>query len=354
MDKRKLVLPVLLPVQILLINVLSHFPDVVERFYSNGIYIGISNFLRIILGWIPFSVGDIFYGMLLVALVRWIYKKRKIWRSTWKSIVLEILGFCSIFYFFFHFLWALNYIRVPISDKMSIQTEYTDAELLQFTERLIAKVNSLHLDITANKNQKVVVDYSHDEIFKMNFDGYSNLAKKYPFFEYRHQSCKPSLISLPLSYMGFSGYLNPFTNEAQVNYFLPAHTFPATAAHEMAHQIGFASESEANFVGFLATTENTDLKIQYSGYTMALNYCMFNWSVRNELIFDQLKGKINPGVLENYKESREFWEQYESVIETVFEIFYDNFLKANQQEDGIDSYSRFVDLLVNYYKNKPL
>jgi hypothetical protein len=36
------------------------------------------------------------------------------------------------------------------------------------------------------------------------------------------------------NYMGFSGYLNPFTNEAQVNYLGPMYTFPATTCREMA------------------------------------------------------------------------------------------------------------------------
>ena len=49
----------------------------------------------------------------------------------------------------------------------------------------------------------------------------------------------------------FLGYYNPFTGEAQVNTNVPAFVIPFTTCHEMAHQIGYASESEASFVGFL-------------------------------------------------------------------------------------------------------
>ncbi len=52
--------------------------------------------------------------------------------------------------------------------------------------------------------------------------------------------------------MGFAGYLNPITNEAQVNALIPKNNYPATICHEIAHQVGIASESEANFVGYLA------------------------------------------------------------------------------------------------------
>ena len=55
-------------IQIILIKVLSFFPDFVERFYSNGLYLYISNINRILFGWIPISVGDFAY-MVLILLV---------------------------------------------------------------------------------------------------------------------------------------------------------------------------------------------------------------------------------------------------------------------------------------------
>ena len=161
-------------------------------------------------------------------------------------------------------------------------------------------------------------------------------------------------MSLPLTYMGFGGYLNPFTNEAQVNDKLPMYGFPNVVCHEMAHQIGFGSESECNFIGFMAGVKNENLFFQYSALSNALRYCMSNIGMKNEKEFDRLKVKINPGILENYKESEKFWEQYDTFIDKAFHAFYDQYLKSNQQEDGIDSYSKFVDLLVNYYKEKAI
>ena len=122
----------------------------------------------------------------------------------------------------------------------------------------------------------------------------------------------------------------------------------------MAHQLGYASESEANFIGYLAAVHNDDLYIQYSGYTLALRYCLRNWEKRDKIIAKELYKSVNPGIIANFKESRDFWVQYESFIETGFKIFYDNFLKLNKQDDGLDSYSKFVNLVVNYYENREL
>jgi len=152
--------------------------------------------------------------------------------------------------------------------------------------------------------------------------------------------------------MGFAGYLNPFTNEAQVNDRLPMVSFPNVVCHEMAHQIGYASESECNFIGFLAGIKNEDLYFQYSAYSNALRYCMTNIGMKDEAKFSILKGKINPGILANFKESDLFWKQYDTLIDKGFHAFYDQFLKMNQQKDGIESYSKFVNLLVNYYSSK--
>lgn len=349
--KRQYILPILLLIQIIALKIIAFFPEFVEHFYSNGLYVWISSFLRIVLGPIPFSVGDIIYGIVIFFVLRWFWKVRKTWTKTnWKSNILQIASFISVFYFLFHLLWGMNYYRVPLFEKMNIERDYSDADLLKFTQKLIAKTNAIQYQIEKNDSAKVVFPYTQQQVFAMNLNGYKNLAKEYPFFEYKYPSIKKSLISLPLTYMGFGGYLNPFTNEAQVNYLGPMYSFAMTTNHEMAHQLGFASESECNFIGYLASVKNDNLYIQYSGYSNALHYCLSNWSVRNEKVLKQLLKTINPGILANYQESIDFWQQYDTIIDKGFHAFYDQFLKANQQKDGLDSYSKYIDLLVNYYK----
>lgn len=352
--KRKYILPLFLVFQIIFIKTLAFFPEVVERFYSNGLYVFTSKAERFFLGKIPFSVGDVLYAILIIYLLISIWKALKTGRKQWKDNLLKVLSGLSIFYFFFHLLWATNYYRVPLFEKMNIKREYSDDDLYAFTEKLIAKTNEVQFAITHNKNEKVSNPYSQDSIFSMTQNGYDNLAKEYSFFKYEIPSRKKSMFSLPLTYMGFGGYLNPFTNESQVNYKLPMYSFPNVICHEMAHQIGFASESECNFIGFMAGIKSDDLYFQYAAYSNALRYCLENVIMKDEKKFIKFKPMINPGILKNYNESDVFWKEYDTFIDKGFRIFYDNFLKANQQKEGIDSYSKFVDLLINYYKGKEL
>lgn len=346
--KRKFILPIVLLIQVVLLKIVSYFPEFIENYYSNGLYLVISKFSRIVFGFFPFSIGDFFYFFLIIFSVYWLIKNRKI---TWKNSVLSILSFISVLYFFFQILWGLNYLRVPLNEKLHLKTEYSQQDLYDFTNKLIVKTNAIQFQITKNKNKKITTAFTQDSIFKLATNGFSELSKTYSYLQYYNPSQKKSLFSLPLTYMGFGGYLNPFTNEAQVNYKVPMYGFPATVCHEMSHQLGYGSESECNFIGFLACIKNEDLYFQYAAYSNALRYCLGIISYQDKNKFEVYKAKINPGILKNYAESDLFWKQYDSFIDKTFHAIYDQYLKANQQDEGIESYSKFIDLLINFYKN---
>ncbi|MEW5677273.1 DUF3810 domain-containing protein [Flavobacterium enshiense] len=351
---RKLILPLFLVVQLIGLRILSLFPETVEQIYSTGFYPFLAKISRITLGNITFSVGDVIYGIAIFFLLRWFWKKRKTWKTEWKSNFLSLAGFVSVFYFLFNALWALNYLRVPMYQKLKIEREYSQEDLLAFTKQLIVKTNAIHSQLVENDSIKVNIPYSQEEIFQKSQKGYDNLTATFPYLKYEDHSVKPSLLSLPLTYMGFGGYLNPFTNEAQVNDMVPVHNFVVTTAHEMSHQIGIGSESEANFVGFLATTHNDDLYFKYCGYSYALRYCLGNLENFEEGATKELLPDIHPGILKDFQETQDFWDSHQTFIDVIFHQFYDKFLKINQQKDGLESYSKFVGLMVNYYEKRKL
>ena len=335
-------------IQIILIKALSFFPDFVERFYSNGLYLYISKINRLLFGWIPFSLGDFAYMVIILLVFRWLYNNRIGFFKNWKTNVLSIISFFSIVYFLFHFLWGINYYRIPLQEKIGIKKEYTKQQLQNLTLKLIAQTNHLQLQITKQNYKKVVINYPDQKMYEKAPNGYKNLPKPLSYIQYEHESIKSSIFSLPLSYMGFGGYLNPFTNEAQVNNMKPKYTSPLTICHEMAHQTGIASESDCNFIGFIAASQNKDIYFQYSAYAFALNYCLYNLELMEAGSSKAYSVLINKGILENFNENKTFWKQYHSFVDTFFEYIYDSFLKINQQKDGMESYSKFVGLLINY------
>jgi hypothetical protein len=148
--------------------------------------------------------------------------------------------------------------------------------------------------------------------------------------------------------MGFAGYLNPFTGEAQVDYLIPKTSLPMTSSHEVAHQLGIASESEANFIGFLAASFHDDKYFQYSAYLSALRYVLHDIYTYDPELFNIYIEKLPLGIKKNIRENQEFWRHYENPVEPFFKIFYHNYLKVNQQKSGLLSYNQMVGLLIAY------
>ena len=346
-QKKYRILAVLLIVQYLFVKLISRFPEIVESYYSNGIYPYISRFFRVIFGWIPFSIGDILYitlGMLILMSIPKIIKEKKI-------NFLKILASISVIYFCFHFFWGLNYYREPLHKTLAInELNYTTVELESFTNQLINKTNKLQINIAQNDSIKVTLPFSKKETYQKVKNGYHNLSTPYPQLDYKSNSIKHSIISLPLTYMGFSGYLNPFTGEAQVNSLNPAVSYAATSCHEVAHQLGYAAENEANFIGFLSAIKNEDVYFQYSGYYMALRYALNDLYRHDKDRYKLAIKNVNKGVLKNMQESQVFWNSYQNPFEGVFKNIFNLFLKANKQPKGIKSYNQMVGMLINYNK----
>ena len=347
-------LVIFLGIQILLISVLKNYPEFVEQYYSNGLYVFLSKIMRYVFGWLPFSVGDLLYTLASIYLIRWLIINRKRIRKDTLNWILDIGATLSIAYFTFHILWAFNYYRQPLYKSLNIEPEYTTEQLVSFTEKLILKSNNIHTSLVTNDSLKVELPFTKREVFKKVKNGYKKLSDVYPHLEYHPQSIKKSLYSIPLTYMGFSGYLNPFTNEAQVDGLIPTYKFPTTSCHEVAHQLGYAAENEANFIGSLAAIHNDDIYFQYSGYTFALRYCLAELFRRDPEIYELIAPTLNRGIIENYKEVQSFWLIYKNPLEPLFEKTFDSFLKANNQSDGMKSYSYVVALLVNYYEGRTL
>ena len=336
--------------QILMLKLLTHYPQIVETYYSNLLYPFISKLFRLVFGWLPFSVGDLIYSMALIYILRWLYKltKKGFKQLRLKDDLIGVMVAASSVYFMFHLLWGLNYYRMPIEQRLNLNSEYTTTALIEVTQKLIVRSNALHSEISKDPSKQFEIPYNFKKISKKVTQGYTALSVSYPFLAYETPSQKQSLYSLPLAYMGFSGYLNPFTNEAQVNSKMPVNSMPLTLAHEQAHQLGYAAESEANFVAFLATYNHKDPYFRYTAHTFALRYCLKDLYKRDKTTFEVLINDIHSGITKDFRNREKHWAQFENPLEPIFKRVYGRFLKANQQTQGIESYNQVVALVVNY------
>lgn len=340
--------------QLILVRWLARHPDLVETYYSNSLYPWISQFFRSLFGWIPFSVGEIIYTLLIFLGIRYLIRKRKKIKTQPLAFLRNVLMVLSVFYFTFHLVWGFNYYRKPLSETLAINDSINVSEIKKLTQALILKTNTLQYEITADSSAMVQVPYTRSEILEKTIHNYNALDTEMPFLAYARPNIKKSMYSIMSSYMGIGGYLNPFTNEAQVNRKTPVFRFPVVAAHEIGHQIGYSAENETNLIGYLVTSKNEDIYFQYSATAYALSYCINAVHAIDEEAAEELYMQINDGVKKNYQELQDFNVAYENPFEPIFKSIFSTFLKANNQADGVKSYSRVVHLLVGYHNKYPL
>lgn len=337
----------------MLVNWISSYPSFIEQYYSNGIYPIISALFRILLGWIPFSIGDLLIFYFVFYVLRFIYRLFKTRFKGFLNKLVGVIAFCSVIYGCFYFFWGLNYFREPLSKNLGYKTQkYSTKELKDLSEYLIGQLNQAQLTITKSDTLQIENPYSQGKMYDLAREGYDRLAETLPQFTYRFGTAKSSLMSLIQSYNGTSGYINPLTGEAHVNSRIPKSSYPTTICHEMAHQIGFAAENEANFIGFLAALNNEDIYFQYAAYRMATRYAIYELYKRDEDQYWEVCKTINKGIIKDFQTSSAFWDQYENPFEPLIKKGYNAYLKSNNQDKGIESYNYVVDLFISYYRDK--
>lgn len=152
-----------------------------------------------------------------------------------------------------------------------------------------------------------------------------------------------------MNFTGILGYYNPFTAESQYNAELP-HTFiPFTSAHESSHQLGFAREQEANFIGYLigVNAKNNDLRYSTEYFTLK---SLLRFIVEEDPEFvKNILSQYSPAMKRDRRYERSFIFRHQGWLDDFFGFTNNLFLKSNQQEGAV-TYSYFIDLLLNYEK----
>lgn len=239
------------------------------------------------------------------------------------------------------------YFQKPLYDKNKV--EISTKELEKLTLKYIALTNQERKKIET----KHVFKIKNIEVLKSNIlHSQKRLTKEYyPFETSNIDNFKASLFNPMISYTGILGYYNPFTTEAQYNAELPNTYIPFTLSHESAHQLGFAREQEANFIGFLICKNSNNSELKYSAYLYATKTLVNALRNTNPEFAAQATLFLSQEVKSDLKHERLFKEKNDSFIAEIFYFTNDIFLKSNQQEGSI-TYSYFIDLLVLYERRK--
>ncbi len=341
---------------------LSYFPFLVETWYSTLWYPKLGQIMRQITAKLSFSLGDFGYVLLAIYLIVniirfFIQVAGGQFSKDWLILAgYKTLRFSLKLYIFFKLLWGLNYDREGIASQLYLKPKsYTVEDVSNLTNQLIDSLNA---------NRKLIPDSilplpSIEKIKAEAIDNYAKVSKDYAFLIYKNQSVKASLFSEVGDYVGFTGYFNPFSGEAQLRTDIPRVLIPYVCSHEMAHQLGYASESEANFVGYLAASKSANAYTRYSMYLELFSYAqseeIFQYGRSKDFkafdsILKQNRIRLDTLVKKERKEIREFFRKRRKSVAPAFNNLYDQYLKLNAQEKGIESYDQVIGWLIAYKK----
>ncbi len=353
MQKRKWVGWVSLILVAIAIKIFSLYPVAVENVYAQGIYPIISVVQRAVFGWIPISIGDIFYGAVVLYLIVGVFRffqaliKRKVTKHSLLRGVRVILRMSLWIYIIFNICWGLNYNRLGIGYQLQLKpTTYSVMELQAVLNNTIDKLHYLADTAFQERSQFKKKSY----LFNKGKEAYEKIDDIYPFLKYRSVSVKPSLFSYLGNYLGYTGYYNPFSGEAQVNTTVPLYIQPFTCTHEIGHQLGYAKEMEANFAGYLVASHSHDFAVRYSVYFDLYVYAIRNLYTRDSAMAKTYAARLPQISRNDVRELRVFFKKYENPFEPVIRKLYGQYLKANEQPQGILSYDEVLGWVIAYYR----
>jgi hypothetical protein len=254
-------------------------------------------------------------------------------RGVWRSVV-----FAAVMYLWFALAWGLNYARVPLDAAVGYDaSRVTQASLRALAERSVVEVNRTYA--AAHSNGFPGIGEIPPELVTALHDVEHRLGRPLRTVPGRP---KQTLLAHFFRASGVDGMHAPFLLETLINPDLTPPERPAVLAHEWAHMAGYAPEADASFVGVLAALRADDGS-RYSAWLTLFEHAVGQLP-RSEQ--QHYVARLEPGpradriAIANRLQSR-----VDVVARASWET-YDQYLKAQGVDEGVESYSRVVQLLL--------
>ena len=345
--KTKLVL-LLIAVNVftIILNVLARKNVDFANFYSTTIYTAIVNVNARISNIFPFSIAELIIVLFIVSVITYLvcmiikmFKKRQ-FKQSLSHIGLTLFLLVTAIFLVFTLTCGINYHRFPFSKYSNLTIEkHNNDDLIKLCNILIE-----------DANRYVTDDFDEENMEQTAIFAMEKLAKDYPVLKGYYPKAKPVFFSEFMSYQFICGFYFPFSVESNYNNHMPLVDKPSTICHELSHLRGFMREDEAEFISYLACINSDDTYFKYSGTMLALGYTLNAVHSNCDIsIYNELYYKLDSRVVDDFYESAKYWDQYRGEIANISNTVNNSYLIMNNQNDGVKSYGRIIDLLLAYY-----
>ncbi|MBE5961727.1 MAG: DUF3810 domain-containing protein [Lachnospiraceae bacterium] len=339
--------------------------DIAEDVFARGIYPVYSRIISWVSSIFPFSVAEV--GVILLPIIGviligvWIgrlIKRKEGRKDRFIKGVLNIACVVAAVFFMFSIGCGVNYYRHSFAYYSGLTIEpSTKEDLYDLCVKLADTASELRSQIKSTDEDGVYqMSFSISELRQKTRQAMLSLGNEYEVLADVYPAAKPMyLFSGMMSRMELTGIYIPFTMEANVNIAIPHYSIASTMCHELAHLHGFMREDEANYISYLACMASDDIEIQYSGTMEALINAGNALYEKDASLYMELRKHYSESVVLDLRANSEYWKQYENTtISNIANQVNDTYLKTNNQEDGVQSYGRMVDLLLAAYRKQKL
>lgn len=321
----------------------AEFPSVVE-WHRTAVLPAVAGVLQRLFGGFASTAGEIAAALLVAAMV-WALFRTRGRAAGGVSLV------AGLVLFVFFVSWGLAYRYPPLADRLAPPPPAGDdalsaARLIDLAERAARLVRAA---------APAASDFPGDDaalLVRINAgldDGLSRLPASIEAAPVRGVIFGPakfSRVSFALSRLQLSGFYFPWTGEAQINREMPRSQWPRVAAHEKAHQRGFARENEATVIGILACLASPEPSVFYSG-ALGLFVAFDRELARVDREARRRIWKLlPPRAAADFEAEAAFWNLHEGVASAVSEKVNDTYLKAQGVPSGVRSYGETTRLVL--------
>jgi hypothetical protein len=303
-------------------------------------------------GWLSFSIAEGVIVLLMVSgFIAVVRGTRRVLRApeprrALGDALLRIALVAGAAYLVFLVLWGLNYQRQPLAASVGMtMAPPLPGELAAACADLVAQSEELRGAVEEDGSGVAMLRGGIAGALSRASLGYEALDDQWPVVAGDAVPAKRVLLSRGLALLGISGIFMPFTGEANVNTTLPEWTLPFVAAHEIAHQRGFAREDEANYLAYASCARHPDPAARYSAALEGSRYALAALRVSDPTAHESLQGRRGPAVKRDLEALEAWRRRYEGRAAAVHEKVNDAYLRA-QGQDGVATYGRMVDLLL--------
>lgn len=318
-------------------------PATVERFYARRAYPALQAHLTPLSNRVDLSLFDLTLALVFaIAVGGWIYSLRRVRRerSLWPIVrgAFATLTGVAIVYLWFLLAWGFNYARPELETVMPYDaSRVTPSAVRRLAEHAVHGANRTHAAAHAagfpaiHESPPLLIDALHAVERELGRPRATIVAQP-----------KASLLSPFYRASGVSGQLGPFFLETLLNPDLTGPERPSVLAHEWAHLSGYAPESEASFVGYLAALR-AGPAAEYSVWLDLVSEAASQLQpVTQRLVLE----KLDAGPRRDQQAIRERRKALVQPVERVAWSTYDRLLKSQGVDEGVRSYGGVIQLLI--------